>query len=272
MAKDNISAGFRSVDQATDPASFVHYLETASAQDFIQTAKRRTFSLLEVKPGDHLLDVGCGLGDEVRVLAHLVGSTGRVVGVDNSETMIAEARKRADGTGLPVEYQVGDAQRLTFADNTFDGCRAERIFQHLNNPRQALAEMVRVARPGARIVILDPDRETRVIDVENRTVTRKILHFACDRSGNGWMGRQLAKLFKEAELAEVSTAADTFILSDYALTDQARELRHNAEAAQAAGIVTAAEAAEWLEQLERANRAGCFFAATIVFCVSGRKP
>ncbi len=87
------------------------------------------------------MDLGCGPGDDGRILAQMVGSTGRVVGVDSSGAIITEARKGAEGLTLPVEYIVGDAHRLDFAGSTFDGCRAERVFQHVENPRQVLREM-----------------------------------------------------------------------------------------------------------------------------------
>jgi ubiquinone/menaquinone biosynthesis C-methylase UbiE len=112
MAKEEMATGFRAVDHTTDPDFFVRYLDTVSAQESIQALKRRSFALLDVQPGAHLLDVGCGTGDDVRILGQLVGSRGRVVGVDHSETMITEARKRAEGVNLPIEYQVGDAQHL----------------------------------------------------------------------------------------------------------------------------------------------------------------
>ena len=53
-----------------------------------------------MQEGHHILDVGCGTGDDVLALARIVGETGRVVGIDNSETMIAEARQRAEGLDL----------------------------------------------------------------------------------------------------------------------------------------------------------------------------
>lgn len=177
MAKDELSTGMRDVDRATDPGACIHYLDAAGEQERVQAFKQRSFALLEAKAGAHLLDVGCGTGDDVRTLAQIVGSTGRVVGVDTSETMVSEARKRAEGLNLPVEYYVGDAQQLDFPANTFDGCRAERVLQHVAHPRQALAEMVRVARPGGRIVVLDPDFETLIIDAEDRALTRKLLNF-----------------------------------------------------------------------------------------------
>lgn len=272
MAKDDIVAGFRGVDQATDPASFVHFLETVSAMDAIQALKRRTFALLEVKPGQHLLDIGCGLGDEARALAHLVGSTGWVIGVDSSETMITEARNRTTEKNLPVEYAVGDIHALDFADNTFDGCRAERILGHVANPRQAIAELRRVAKSGARIVALDPELETLVLDVEDRATTRKLLHFYCDSARNPWIARQYRRLFHEAQLNEIAVFADTMMLTSYAEADRIFRLQDTAKRAQAAGVVAEAEGTAWLEGLKQADQAGRFFAAMTFFFVSGRKP
>jgi ubiquinone/menaquinone biosynthesis C-methylase UbiE len=273
MAKEEMATGFRAVDHTTDPDFFVRYLDTAGTQEQIQTFKRRTFELLEVKAGYHLLDVGCGTGDDVRALAPLVGSTGRVVGVDTSATMIAEARKRTEGLNLPVEYQVGDAQHLDFAENTFDGCRAERVFMHVENPRQTLAEMIRVTRPGGRIVVLDPDFETLVIDAADRSLTRRILNFVCDSvARNGWIGRQRPALFREAQLTDIAISADTWIQTDYPVFLQFLRFREYTDRAQAAGVMSAAEAASWLGELEKIDQEGRFFAAMTFFFVSGRKP
>jgi SAM-dependent methyltransferase len=235
--------------------------------------KRHTFDRLQVKGGDHLLEVGCGAGDDVLALARLVGRTGRVVGLDSSEAMITEARKRAAGSDLPVEYRVGDALHLDFADNTFDGCRAERVFVHLENPRQALAELVRVARPGARIVMLDPDFETQIVDAQDRIVTRKFMNFCCDHKvRHGWLGRQLPVLFHQAGLTDVAVFADTSLLTDYATAVEVLRLQETAELSREAGAVSAAEAANWLAEPEQASKAGRFFLALTFFCVSGRKP
>jgi ubiquinone/menaquinone biosynthesis C-methylase UbiE len=272
MAKEKALSGIVNVDQTTNPTSWVQYLDTASAVESVQAMKRRSFAQLDVQAGHHLLDVGCGPGDDVRTLAQLVGSSGRVVGVDSSETMVNAARQRAIEAHLPVDYFVSDAQQLNFAENTFDGCRAERVFVHVENPRQALAEMLRVSRPGARIVVLDPDFETLVIDAENRAVTRRVLNFTCDRRiRNGWLGRQLPRLFKEAKLSGIAVFADTLMFTDYAVAEPLFRLHEAVQHAQEAGVLTSAEGSEWEAQLESVSQAGKFFAAMTFFCVSGRK-
>jgi len=272
MTTEYLATQWGAVDQANEPHAFISYLDAVSALEAIQRIKQRTYDLLQVRDGYRLLDVGCGAGDDVQGLAQRVGVRGSVVGVDCSETMLAEARKRIIGLNLPVTFYLGDAQNLKFADNTFDGCRAERVFVHLIRPERALAEMVRVARSGARIAVFDVDWETLIVDVPDRTITRKLLNSLCDSSGSRWIGRQLRRLFTEANLIEVQVIAETLIFTDYIQANRVFQLHETAAQAQAAEVVSSAEAKQWLNDLEQAAERGNFFAAATGFCVSGRKP
>src|SRR5262245_24112212 len=123
MTTEFLATQWGAIDQATEPHSFIRYLDAVSALETIQRIKQRTYDLLQVQQGHQLLDVGCGVGDDVQGLAQRVGVTGLVVGVERSETMLAEARKRLFGLNLPVKLYLGDAQNLEFAANSFDGCR-----------------------------------------------------------------------------------------------------------------------------------------------------
>jgi ubiquinone/menaquinone biosynthesis C-methylase UbiE len=159
--KRDVRSDFTDVDRAGDPGHLVRFLNAVSALDIVRAYKRHSFDLLGVRPGNVVLDLGCGNGDDVRELARLVGPTGRVVGVDRSETMIATARERLGDEKLAVEFHVGDAYRLEFPDETFDACRADRVFHHLERPGHALAELVRVARSATRLVTIEPDFDRR---------------------------------------------------------------------------------------------------------------
>ncbi|MDM9379428.1 class I SAM-dependent methyltransferase [Chlorogloeopsis sp. ULAP01] len=271
MKKQNI-AGFSKVDDTANPQDFVSYLDAISSLNSIQAYKQQTFTRLEIQAGDRILDVGCGIGDDVRSLAVKVGNAGEVVGIDRSETMVKEAQSRSANLGLPVAYYVGDAEKLDFPDHTFDGCRSDRTFQHLLNPRQALAEIVRVTRSGGRVVVSEPDWETLVIDTGDRALTRKILNFHCDSCVNGWIGRQLPALFQEVGLHKINVNTYTLILTDCALADKHLGVINAAMKAQQAGLISIAEAANWITNLEAASQAGRFFCAITGFLAFGCKP
>ena len=247
-------------------------LDTIGATAEAQLCKRQTFAALEVKPGHRVLDVGCGVGEDVRMLAELVGPTGRAVGVDSSNIMIAEAKQWARGSGLPTEFHAANVYEIPFPDDTFDGCRAERLLQHLDDPRRALCEMIRVVKHGGRIVVSDPDWQTLLVDAE-KAVTRKILDARCDCYRSGWIGRQLMGLFKACGLTDtVNIPPATFIITRFDRANEIFGLRGAADYAREVGAVSMAEADGWLRQLEQADRSGCFFSAATLFAVAGKRP
>lgn len=105
----------------------------------------------QVKPGETVLDVGCGCGASVVSLAHVVGATGRVVGIDISEPMLGLARRRT--AGLPhTECLAADA-----ATHDFTTLRADLIFSRFGvmffgDPGKAFANLKRALKPGGRIL------------------------------------------------------------------------------------------------------------------------
>ncbi|HEV8306575.1 MAG TPA: methyltransferase domain-containing protein [Methylomirabilota bacterium] len=232
-----------------------------------QGYKASSFERLELVEGDHVLDVGCGTGEDALEIARRVPGVA-VIGVDVGEEKIAEARRRSLGVPRPVDFRVGDAYRLPFEAASFDACRADKVFHHLDDPAKALAEMIRVARSGARIVVSDVDYDTLIVEAPDRALTRRILSYHCDRMPSGAIGRRLPQLFQGGGLGAVEVFPTAVTVSE--LDDSVLKLRDKAEAAATAGVVSAAEAARWLASLEDADRAGGFLCAVTVFTVRGR--
>jgi ubiquinone/menaquinone biosynthesis C-methylase UbiE len=260
---------FHSVDHTVNPTSFVQFMDTSHTQPTAQSYKRAIMEQLAVKIGATILDVGCGTGQDALDLAQAVGPHGRVIGVDSSETMLQEARARAAQAQLPVEYVLADATQLPFADASFDGCQASRVFGHMRAPKLALAEMVRVARPGARVVVADGDMDLIAIDIADRALARKVIHAACDQMVQGWMGRQMPRLFQQAGLSNIWVEGRLMPL-DYAFFQMA--FRGVLQRAQAAGSILEEELTRFWKTLEQAEQEQHFFARVGGFVVSGRKP
>ena len=121
-------------------------LHNQAALDLLVEAARPT-------PEDVSLDVACGPGSVVVAFASRVR---RAVGLDYTEAMLAQARQLAARSEIAnVEWHRGDVYALPFADGTFDIVSCRYAFHHLQEPARAFAEMVRVARPGGRIVLCD---------------------------------------------------------------------------------------------------------------------
>ena len=105
------------------------------------------------RPEDVSLDVACGPGSVVAAFARRVR---RAEGLDATQAMLEEARKLAARSGLGnVAWHRGDIYALPFGEGAFDIVNCRYAFHHLLEPVRALAEMVRVCRPGGRVVLCD---------------------------------------------------------------------------------------------------------------------
>lgn len=259
---------FTQVDRTKDPDFFVRFMDEAQKPAAIQVSKRLMLERIALAPGEAVLEVGCGPGTDVFDMVELVGPAGRLVGLDASEVMIAEARRRAKERHVPITFEVGEVQALPFPDGTFDVCRAERLLEHLPDAGRALGEMVRVTRPGGRIAIFDFDWDTLIIDHADKETTRTIVLSYSDSIRNGWIGRQLPRLFKEQHL-EALSVDPVQVFVHYALAELF--LGSHLTVLQANGILSAGRAQQWWEYLQHADEQGMLLISFTAFIVVGAK-
>jgi demethylmenaquinone methyltransferase/2-methoxy-6-polyprenyl-1,4-benzoquinol methylase len=113
--------------------------------------RERAVDMAEVGPGDRALDVATGTGDLAIALARRVGPQGRVIGSDFSEQMLELARRKSDA----VEFEWGNALELGYDADSFDAVTVGFGARNFSDLQAGLAEMVRVTRPGGRVVVLE---------------------------------------------------------------------------------------------------------------------
>ena len=119
--------------------------------------REKMIGLARLKPGETVLDAGCGTGTLAIAAKRRVGSTGRVFGIDASPEMIARAAKKAGKAGLGIEFRNASIETLPFQDAQIDVVLSTLMLHHL--PRQVrengLREIRRVLKPGGRLLVVD---------------------------------------------------------------------------------------------------------------------
>ena len=148
-----------------------------------QRWRRRAAQLTRAREGQSVLDICTGTGALAALLQRRVGPRGRVVGLDLTEAMVDGARRRVP----QVKFMVGDAGSLPFEDGSFDAASMAFGLRNIARHDQALAEMLRVLRPGGRAVILEFSTVSRLLrpwySLYNRTVIPVVARAVLGRAG-----------------------------------------------------------------------------------------
>lgn len=109
-----------------------------------------------IRPGDHVLDLGCGAGNDCFVARGLVGESGRVTGIDFTEEMVGRATTNLKKLGYNnIEFIVGDIEQMPLEDGSFDVLISNCVINLVPDKVRAFSEMKRVLRPGGHFSVSD---------------------------------------------------------------------------------------------------------------------
>lgn len=166
-------SNFADVDRSPTPERLVEYLRHADQGLAANKAYQAAAHGRAVAPGGRVLDLGCGIGHD---LARLEAAGLTAVGVDNSEVMLHQAHEATAGA---LRLAKADGAALPFRDGVFDGCRIERVLQHVAEPDRVLHEVRRIlCTPGGFLTVLEPDyttfRVTSDVDPDGDLVARHL--------------------------------------------------------------------------------------------------
>ena len=150
------------------PDELANVLESA-VESFAGVANPWTMGRLQ--PGERVLDLGSGAGTDSLVAAQMVGPEGSVTGIDMTPEMLAKARNAAATMGVAnVEFVEGEAERLPFADASFDVVISNGVIDLVPDKDAVFGELYRVLAPGGRMQIADVTIQNPVSEEGRRKI------------------------------------------------------------------------------------------------------
>ncbi len=161
-SNDDIHRVLRSKDEARDAYDRASKHYDATEGGFENKTRLKGLAFLDVRPGEHVLEIGFGTGKSLVTLAQAVGERGRVSGIDISPKMHQVATKRLQTAGMldRVDLKTGDAAVLPWDDSTFDAAFMSFTLDLIDTPEMPvlLGECRRVLKPGGRLCTVSLSR------------------------------------------------------------------------------------------------------------------
>ncbi|SLN45938.1 Demethylmenaquinone methyltransferase [Roseivivax jejudonensis] len=247
-------------------------LELAYSGADITYRRRASFDAVAPRPGQHVVDIGCGNGMLTAELARAVGTSGRVTGIDPSADMRALAERRcADFTWVTLSE--GRADALPLPDCIADTAVSVQVFEYIDDVPGALAEARRILRPGGRLVIADMHFGTFAWFSENGARMQRVIDAWDHHFVHRALPERLPALMTDAgfdvERVVPVTITDTDLKPD-GLANMMLILM--ADFAARGGHVSAAEARAWAAEQHTLADAGRFFFTFTQFVTTARRP
>jgi len=174
--------------------------------EYLSDALASAFSIMKLRAGLKVLEVGCGSGAVSRKIAAAVRPA-TLVAVDIDDTFLDEARILSRKYHVSnVEFEKGDVNRLKYPDRTFDLTFCRLVLRHQDEPAHSLGEMARVTKKGGVVAAMEADESTLVVyppDMSDEIIGRAFRWLYAHSKQDTQVGRKLASLCVKAGLRDI---------------------------------------------------------------------
>ncbi|MGZ8452518.1 MAG: class I SAM-dependent methyltransferase [Candidatus Binatia bacterium] len=265
---EQLSENFSVITLGGAHLGMVAHLETRAQSSYMRVIDQ-LFHELNLRPGHSILEVGCGPGAIVRRLAARTRGVKPIVAVDVNRYLVGEAVALAKREGLDgyIEFHLGDATQLPFADNRFDRTISCTVMEEGDADRM-LSDFVRVTKPGGKVGSVT--RSTDLPRWVNLPLSQQLKAkvdsaglFGGNVTDKGCADASLYRRMNEAGLKDVA------MLPQWASHKDGERLDYLHE--RIVALLTPDEFTEWRAALDQAKGEGTFFIAEPFHCAVGRK-
>jgi len=238
----------------------IHYLEDTFKG--LKALKDYSYqSFLSIKQGT-ILDLGCGIGMDVRNMASATEYPTTFIGIDHDASMIQKANTDK-GTAANVQFINQEVSPLPFEANSIAGIRAERLFQHLPEPKKVLEDIAKVLQPGGVLVIVETDWDSisfynAAVDIEAQ-VRYFLVH---QKVVQGKIAKQLTRDLDNAQFRNISLRIFPTVLYTFKDACTYFWIDKIMDEMTAQGILSTTQCNDFLNSLKHADKEG-YFACSI---------
>jgi len=237
-------------------------------------AVKRRAKILEVlalNSGDLVLDVGSGPGNQAFEMSQVVGISGRINGVDATESAVEIARHRCSELDN-VRFQLGDALNLPFDDDCLDVVMSSQVFEYLDDVAGALAEIYRVIRSGGRVLIHDTDWGTTLWHSSDQDRMARFMKTWDGHLADPHLPQTLGRKLTDAGFTNIHTEAIVQIDTIYHPGCTSAILLKAISGYAVSQGISQNEADAWADDLEALGSSGDYFSSWSEYIFTADKP
>jgi 2-polyprenyl-3-methyl-5-hydroxy-6-metoxy-1,4-benzoquinol methylase len=248
-----LQSRFQQVDRQADPSLFFSYLDRLGQLPGIEKSREAGLRFLQGIERGQIAEVGCGVGTMAARIASMMPKPIHVTGWDKSAAMIGEAKSRHCSVA-----------RLSFGMGSFDAVETssvdalwlERVLVHTPEPEQALVRCIQGLKPNGKIVVLEPDWGTLVINGVEDQLQRKWLLDLCGFQVQGTIGRSLPVLLRRCSIRVDLLEGFVIPFASFSELNQIINIDWSLQASTSRGTTTKIETDSILAQLKSADKLG----------------
>ena len=232
--------------------------------------RQHTLKKLTVKPGEKILDVGCGVGFLSYEIALLTGDSGKVCGIDQNSEMIRHANKRCEKL-RNTQFSQANADDLPFPEESFDAACCTQVLLYVKDVAQVISGIKRVLKPAGRIIVVETDWRGVVLNSDYDSITRKIFSAWDATVSSPNLPVRLGSLLLNNGFCNIDVEPIPILNTEYTPSQFSHGMMNwITRNALKNGVITKEQSQKWLDDLDVKGESGNYFFCVNRFLFSGQ--